>query len=327
MVNHHNHLTGEGNYPMDEAWWASLLADEVRLSGSPSACKVSGENYLEQKEPAAHTPVHQPVLEWERVQHLYEADETIELNIVGYNRGGLLAEGQGIHGFVPISHLIDVVCDLPEESRDDILADYVGQTLILKVIECDQPRGRIVFSERAAQASTGRRNQLLLELKPGECVSGVITNITDFGVFVDLGGVEGLVHVSEISWGRVRHPNDLVQVGQRITAYVIQVDRERARIALSLKRLCSNPWETAEQRYQTGQVVTATITSIAPYGAFARLEEGLDGLIHVSEMGLQPDSDMRALLFEGQEVQVRILHIDASRQRLGLSMEYDEIPN
>lgn len=323
-MNQYNHLTGDGNYKLDEAWWASLLADEEH-SGSTPAYKVSNEQLNEHKDSASYSVIHQPIVDWDRVQGLYEADETIELNIVGYNRGGLLAEGMGIHGFIPISHLIDVVCDLPEEERDDVLADYVGQSLTLKVIECDHQRGRVVFSERAAQAITGRRNQLLLELKPGECVSGIITNITDFGVFVDLGGVEGLVHVSEISWGRVRHPNDLVEVGQRITAHVIQVDRERARIALSLKRLCNNPWETAEKRYQPGQVVTASITSIAPYGAFARIEEGLDGLIHVSEMGLPAGVDLDSVLVEGQEVQARILHIDASRQRLGLGLEHKPI--
>jgi len=323
-VNRNNHLAGEGNFNIDEAWWASLLADEERSVGS-SIVKSSIEHYTDHKESSAAAVNHQPNVDWDRVQILYEDDETIELTIVGFNRGGLLAEGNGIHGFVPISHLVDVVCDLPEEERDDVLADYVGQTLLVKVIECDHPRGRVVFSERAAQASAGRRNQLLLELKQGECVSGVITNITDFGVFVDLGGVEGLVHVSEISWGRVRHPTDLVQVGQRITAHVIQVDRERARIALSLKRLCNNPWETAELRYQPGQVVSAFVTSIASYGAFARVEEGLDGLIHVSEMGLEPGVELSSVLSEGQEVQARILHIDSARQRLGLSLELEEI--
>ena len=323
-MNRLTNLAGEGNANLEEAWWASLLSDEER-SVSSSVGKSSIEHFLDHKESAVSVVNHQPNVDWGRVQVLYEADETIELTIVGYNRGGLLAEDKGIHGFVPISHLVDVVCDLPEEERDDVLADYVGQKLLVKVIECDHPRGRVVFSERAAQASTGRRNQLLLELKPGECVSGVITNITDFGVFVDLGGVEGLVHVSEISWGRVRHPTDLVQVGERITAHVIQVDRDRARIALSLKRLCNNPWETAEKRYQPGQIVSAFVTSIASYGAFARIEEGLDGLIHVSEMGLEPGVELASVLTEGQEVQARILHIDSSRQRLGLSLELDEV--
>ncbi len=321
-MNHNYHLNGEETISNDEAWWASLLADEERHGGNGDL-RANMESFSEHKENIM--PLHQPAVDWPVVQHLYDADETLELSIVGYNRGGLLAEGKGIHGFIPISHLVDVVCDLPEEARDDVLADYVGQKLLLKVIECDQGRGRIVFSERAAQASTGRRNQLLLELKPGECVSGVVTNITEFGVFVDLGGVEGLIHVSELSWGRVRYPGDIVKIGDRVTAYVIHVDRDRTRIALSLKRMCSNPWQTAEQRYHAGQIVEAVITGLATYGAFARLEEGVDGLIHVSEMGLEPGMEMEAYYSEGQTVQARIIHIDAARQRLGLSLQVEQV--
>jgi small subunit ribosomal protein S1 len=156
-------------------------------------------------------------------------------------------------------------------------------------------------------------------------VVGTITNITNFGVFVDLGGVEGLIHVSELSWGRVQHPTDVVCLGQQIKVYVIHVDQERARVALSLKRLDSNPWETAEERYFPGQITEAIVTSIVPYGAFARLEEGLDGLIHISEMC--PDestSQPEIALKEGQRVRVRILHVDAPKQRLGLSLNLEE---
>ena len=125
--------------------------------------------------------------------------------------------------------------------------------MALKVIECDQERGRVVFSERAAQSQPGSRKLLLKNLQPGHCVVGVVTNVTDFGVFVDLGGVEGLIHVSEISWGRVHHPNDVLQLGQKVEVYVIQVEQERARVALSLKRMYPNPWETAEERYFPGR--------------------------------------------------------------------------
>ena len=162
---------------------------------------------------------------------------------------------------------------------------------------------------------------LLKNLAPGSCASGTVTNITDFGVFVDLGGVEGLVHVSEISWGRVQHPSEVVSLGEQVIVYVIQVDPKRARVALSLKRLYPNPWETAEERYFPGQIVDAVITSIVPFGAFARLEEGLDGLIHVSEIAACDQSEGFAPLQEGRRVKVRILHVDASKQRLGLSLK------
>jgi len=154
---------------------------------------------------------------------------------------------------------------------------------------------------------------------------GTVTNITDFGVFVDLGGVEGLVHVSEISWGRVHHPSDAVSLGQVLEVFVIKVEQERARVALSLKRLCGNPWETAEERFYIGQITDAIITSIVSFGAFARLEEGLDGLIHISEINHQDGKhDLNNILEEDQQVRVRILQIDAERQRLGLSLYIDD---
>lgn len=180
----------------------------------------------------------------------------------------------------------------------------------------------MVFSERAALAASGRRNQVFDDMHPGETVCGFVTNITDFGVFVDLGGVEGLIHVSELSWGRVRHPADMVEVGDKLYAIVLQVDKDRSRIALSLKRLNTNPWDTAEARYQPGQVVEAVVTSIVPFGAFARLEEGLDGLIHISELTVPGTSGgIIQRLAEGQALKVRVLNVDASRQRLGLSLK------
>jgi small subunit ribosomal protein S1 len=322
MVNNRTYRSRETIPPLDEAWWSALLADEERYVSNYQATR--GEERLEDPD---YEPPHELLdenpsgVDWERVEELYLLDETISLTVSGYNRGGLLVEGEFIHGFVPISHLLNVSCETPEENRDEALSRYQGQTIYLKVIECESARGRIVLSERAALASDGRRNQLLSELLPGDCVHGVVTNVTDFGIFVDLGGVEGLVHVSEISWGRVRHPEDAVEVGQEVTAYVITVDRERARIALSLKRLCDNPWEYVEERYHPGQVVEAVITSIVPFGAFARLEEGLDGLIHVTEMAHMSDgTNSYQMIEEGQKIKVRILHIDASRQRLGLSL-------
>jgi small subunit ribosomal protein S1 len=319
MVNNRSKDPVEGMEPLDEAWWSALLAEEERYSASrPNS--HGGDGHIEPRDAQFYGSSRPVGVDWDYVESLFARDETIALTVSGYNRGGLLVEGKGIHGFVPISHLVKVNCDTAEEDRDLILAEYVGRPLQLKVIECEPSRGRVVFSERAALASAGRRNQLLSQLMPGNCVRGIVTNITDFGIFVDLGGVEGLVHVSEISWGRVRHPGDAVSVGQEVTAYVIQVDKERTRIALSLKRLCDNPWEYAEQRYRPGQIVQAVVTSVVPFGAFARLEEGLDGLVHATEMSESGPVIPAEILEEGQQVTVRILHIDAARQRLGLSM-------
>lgn len=348
MVNNRHHHVVEGTAAVqptvDEGWWASLLSDEERSPVSASTGRESnanskrgggnGSHYAQVAEKqdgesvstASHLSdaARQVVdkTDWKYIQDIFANDETLALSVSGYNRGGLLMDGDNVHGFLPISHLISVSSEIDPESedeRDEVLTAYVGQQIEVKVIECDQGRGRVVFSERAAQASAGRRNQLLNDLQAGECVQGVITNLTDFGVFIDLGGVEGLVHISEISWGRVRHPEDLLKIGEPITAYVIQVDRERGRIALSLKRLCSNPWTTVDQRYQIGDVIDVTVTSMVPFGAFARLEEGLDGLIHISEMG-ESDSPF---VEEGQTIKARILHIDSARQRLGLSLNVE----
>jgi len=303
--------------PMDESWWESVLAEEERFI--PATEKHPASNMQGARPPAARQSVESSPIDWHLAGELYEQDRIVCMQVTGYNRGGLLVGGSGLQGFVPISHLVEVQSD--PVKMDACLKKYLEQPIRLKIIECDHERGRVVFSERAALARQGVRNDLLETLQPGDSTFGTVTNITDFGVFVDLGGVEGLVHVSEISWGRVNHPTDAVSIGQKLKVYVIQVDRMRARVALSLKRMNPNPWATAEERYVPGQVVQAVVTSVVPFGAFARLEEGLDGLIHISEMN-GPDGrpNPAVRLYEGEEVEVRILHVDGSRQRLGLSL-------
>ena len=306
---------------IDDAWWTALLAEEEKYNHSGSKEPSKPDEFYEQGSHGIRKGVKTSEIDWDMVRGLFESDQVITLEITGFNRGGLLVGGSGLHGFVPISHLLEINCLTDEGEKETILSSYVGRTVAFKVIECDPERGRVVFSERAALAESGKRNLLFSEIYPGQRVGGIVTNITEFGVFVDLGGVEGLIHVSELSWGRVRHPTEVAKVGETVQAYIIQVDQDRSRIALSLKRLIPNPWETAEERYQPGQVVSAVITSIVPFGAFARLEEGLDGLIHSSEIteeGSQDESDEG--LYEGQTVQVRILNVNAARQRLGLSL-------
>ena len=303
-----------GPQPLDESWWAAVLAEDEKI-GTPAG---------EDDPPESRSGPQQAKVDWEQARKIYDSDETVTLEVIDFNRGGLLVKGDDIQGFVPISHLVKVDCDLGEQLEDDreqILSDYLASELKLKVIECDPARGRVVLSERAALFGPGRRMQLLENLIPAEKINGTVTNITDFGVFVDLGGLEGLIHVSELSWGRVRHPAEVVKVGDDVLVYVISVDQDRQRVALSLKRLYPNPWESAELRYHSGQEVEAVITSVMPFGAFARLEEGLDGLIHVSEMSIEGDLAKPAdLVTEGQRVQVRVLHVDADKQRLGLSL-------
>lgn len=293
----------------DDGWWASVLAEEEKRITVPAT----------KAQKAAET--EKPSPDWERISLLYRQDEIISLVVTGHNRGGVLVEGGGLNGFVPCSHLLELPAHSEEDCREGYLATYVGRTLRLKVIECVPEEGRLVFSERAARAEAGKRPELFNTIHTGQHLKGEVTNVTEFGVFVDLGGVEGLIHISELSWGRVSHPNQVCKVGQQVDVLVMDVAPERCRIALSLKRLMSNPWQSAQERYPLNSVFPAVITALVPYGAFARLEEGLEGLIHVSEIPIPPNSAIKDVISSGQGVQVRILQVDAARQRLGLSMK------
>lgn len=305
---------------LDEGWWEAVLAEEgrhqVRRPHRPMP-----RSFLESDSKAGVLGRPQP--NWERAKSLFQTDEIVALRVTGYNRGGLLVEGGEINGFVPLSHLVNIPGAVEAAERGRLLEGYVGQSLQLKVIECVPEDGRIVFSERAAQAQPGRRAQIFHSLRPGERVRGMVTNITDFGVFVDLGGVEGLVHISELSWGRVVHPGQTVTLGQDIEVEVLDLSPERCRVALSLKRLLPNPWITIDEELGQGQALPATVTSVLSYGAFARLERGVEGLIHISEMPLTEGQTVKDFLQEGQTVRVRILHVDSAHQRMGLSMKLD----
>jgi small subunit ribosomal protein S1 len=302
---------------VDESWWESVLAEEGRHTTHmpdrlPARHEVRNESI--ENEQNKITP------NWIEVKELYLHDKIVNLIVTGSNRGGLLVEGENLYGFVPFSHLVDMAGQSDMPDREKCMEGYIGRTLRLKVIECVPEDGRIVFSERAAQAEPGKRSELFNSLHSGEKVSGSVTNITDFGVFVDLGGVEGLIHISELSWGRVVHPSQIVNMGQILDVQVLDLSPERCRVALSLKRLTVNPWIKIGTDLSVGQIVPAIITSVLSYGAFARLDLGVEGLIHASEMPLSEGEIVKDFLHEGQQVQVRILHVDASHQRMGLSM-------
>lgn len=326
MVDNH-HSTPEMPGP-DDGWWASVLAEEENRAVPASRPRKTQQKSGEARpKPGLKAKKNgedaRPSLDWERALEIFHQDEIVVLTVRACNRGGLLVEGGGLGGFVPCSHLVDPPAHADDDRREDDLAAYVGRSLSLKLIECVPEEGRMVFSERAARAEAGKRPALFNSIQAGQQVSGDVTNVTDFGVFVDLGGVEGLIHISELSWGRVAHPTQICQVGQRLETLVLEVAPERCRIALSLKRLHPNPWETVEERYPIAAVVLAVITDLVPFGAFARLEEGLEGLIHTSEIDLPPGVHLDKFLTPGQDVQVRILQVEAARQRLGLSMKID----
>lgn len=308
---------------VDEGWWTSVLADENRFSSPPPA-RPAG-NRLGVREEAKNPPVErQPAANWNQVKDLYMQDLIVDLIVTGHNRGGLLVEGEGIFGFVPVSHLVEITGRANSSIKPHDFDSYVGRTLHLKVIECVPEDGRVVFSERAAQSGPGTRAELFHTLQPGQTTRGIVTNITDFGVFVDLGGVEGLIHISEVSWSRVSHPAQFVKVGETIEVQVLDLAPERCRVALSLKRLRANPWTNATTDFPAGQVLPATITSVLSYGAFARLDAGVEGLIHASEIPQSEDSPVKEILTEGQRVNVRVLHVDPVHQRMGLSMKVEQ---
>ncbi|MGB8984695.1 MAG: S1 RNA-binding domain-containing protein [Anaerolineales bacterium] len=304
----------------DEGWWESVLAEERQHTTPRLSQGTTRPRPVLQAKAELVPPAEADESDWHQVKELYSSDRIVAMKVTGHNRGGLLVEQDGLSGFIPFSHLIDLAGKEQETDRDASLESYVGKTLNVKVIECVPEDGRIVFSERAALAEPGKRAELFHKLQAGSQVKGTVTNITDFGVFVDLGGVEGLIHISELSWGRVSHPNQIVRLGQEINVQVLDISAERCRVALSLKRMTPNPWEHASTDFAVGTAHKAVITSVMSYGAFARIEAGVEGLIHASEMALEPNRTPREVFFIGQEIRVRILHVDAAHQRMGLSL-------
>lgn len=265
--------------------------------------------------------------QWRIAQEQYERGDLLEAEVIDHNKGGLIVNLEGIRGFVPISQILNLK---REDTADNAetqqkLAGMVGRRLQLKIIEINRNRNRLILSERLAvqEWRAKRREELLNELQVGEVRKGVVSNLSNFGAFVDLGGADGLVHISQLAWSRVNHPSEVLKVGQEVEVQVLSVDKEKKKIALSIKRAEVDPWTTVESRYTVGQLVRGTITKIAPFGAFARIEDGIEGLIHLSE--LPPgQQDPKAVLKEGQEVTVRILRIDPERRRLGLSIRQAE---
>jgi len=266
--------------------------------------------------------------DWAEAKRLLESQEIIEREAVGCNKGGLIVRVGRLRGFVPGSHLATeraATCPGTGSSAEERWAALVGEKIKLKVIEVDQRRNRLILSERAALRDWRRsqRERLLNELTEGAVYQGRVINLVNFGAFVDLGGVDGLIHLSELSWKRVSHPREAVEVGQEVKVYVLGVDRERQRVALSLKRLQPDPWETVEERYQVGQLLQGEITRITKWGAFASVvgDEAIEGLIHISELDDEPVVHPRDIIQPGQVVTLRVIGVNATRHRLALSLK------
>ncbi len=269
---------------------------------------------------------------WKTLQDAKEADERVFGKIIGFNRGGAIVMTESVQGFVPMSQLATISRDrarvaaqgggesAPEESSD------IGRTIELKVLELNRGRNRAILSERQAmqELREQRKAKLIDELTEGEVRNGRVTGISTFGAFVDLGGADGLIHISELSWSNVNSPGDIVSVGQEVDVMVLRVDAEQKKIALSLKRLQPEPWETIEERYEVGGIVDGVVTKLTDFGAFARVEDAVEGLIHISELTTRIINHPREVVREGDAVRLKVLRIEPERRRLGLSLKQAE---
>jgi len=288
------------------------------------------QSLLGQKNSSTPPPEPPPspfVSGWTLGENSYHQGETLELRVVGYNRGGLLVDMGDVRGFVPASQLSSLPRAVSDQARMEELAAYVGKTLRLKAIECSRETNRLVFSERVANPPVTRVDQLITAIEQGQTYTGTIRNVTDFGAFIDLGGVEGLVHISELSWKHINHPRDVVTPGQQIQVMVIDVDRNQKRIACSVKRLTQNPWALVAEKLKPGDWVDGAITNIVSFGAFVRLAEGVEGLIHVSELADGNFLDPHTVVREGQSVHARVMSIDPMRKRISLTLRADSDGN
>jgi small subunit ribosomal protein S1 len=309
----------------DEGYWRALLQQGEFANGArpePESEPNGRSSGLSSATDGRSRPLTQEELQardWAAAQAAFESEQTVELEVVGHNRGGLIVAWNNLRGFVPASQLLDFPPFLSEEARKAELARRIGQRLSLRVIELDRAANRLIASQRAA-TEADRRRTVLAELRPGDVRQGTVTHLCDFGAFVDLGGIEGLVHISEISWGRIGRPSDVLHVGEPVEVYVMDTDAEQGRIALSLKRLQPDPWKTVEERYQVGQLIQGTITNVVSFGAFACVEPGLEGLIHISELAEGTFMHPRNVVEEGEVVTALVLSIDAGKRRLALSL-------
>jgi small subunit ribosomal protein S1 len=264
---------------------------------------------------------------WSRAEALLESERPVELEIAASNRGGLLVRIGSVRGFVPASQLDPRRC-VPRISDPDcreVLASLVGKKMTLQVIEVDRDRNRLILSERAALSKMRAKEarELFDTLEEGDVLDGRVSNLTHFGAFVDLGGVDGLLHLSEISWQPVEHPSDVFSVGQKVKVMILNVDRERKQVALSTKRLEDDPWTTVGERYHVGQLVKGRITRLAKWGAFARIvgDEAIEGLIHISELDEDRVGHPRDVVQSGDVVTLRVVRIEPERHRMALSLK------
>lgn len=265
--------------------------------------------------------------DWDDAERLFKAGDIVESEVIGNNKGGLIVSFGHVRGFVPGSQLTSV--QYSSQNKGERWDELTGEKLHLKIIEVDRTRNRLIFSERAAsddlrKEKAKEKAKLLEDLAEGDVRRGQVTSLADFGAFVDIGGIDGLIHLSELAWTHVSHPNEILNVGDEIDVYILKVEHDQQRVALSLKRLQPEPWSEVFDHYQINQVVDAVITKLTNFGAFARIDNRIEGLIHISEISEKNIAHPKDVVAENQEVKVRIIHIDPERRRMGLSMKQVE---
>ena len=260
--------------------------------------------------------------DWLRAEELFKSGEIYEGKISNRNKGGLVVPFGRISGFVPASQLVNMPRRLSHERKMAKLAEFIGETLPLKIIEVHRRRRRLIFSERLAQRQWRQmqKERLMNELVEGEVRRGVVSSLCHFGAFVDLGGADGLVHISELAWHRVSHPREVLRIGDEVDVYILHLDYDRKRIGLSIKRLRPDPWTLVDEKYRVGQLVRGTVTNVVDFGAFARLEPGVEGLIHVSELAEGNIGHPSNVVQRGDELTLRVINVNAMRRRIGLSL-------
>ncbi|HUS94661.1 MAG TPA: S1 RNA-binding domain-containing protein [Patescibacteria group bacterium] len=261
--------------------------------------------------------------DWISAQEMMDSGDILEAPIIGYNRGGVIVPFGKLRGFVPASHLTELRRGMDDGQRQQVMSKMLEEILPLKVIEVNRRRKRLVLSQRDAQKEwqESRKLELLDNLNEGAVIRGRVSGLRSFGAFVDLGGADGLIHISELAWHRVNHPREVVKVGESLDVYVLALDKEEQRIALSRKRLLENPWSTAEQRYLVGQLVEGKVTRIVAYGAFVEIEPGVEGLLHISQLSRETVAEPQDLIKEGDIHLLRIISLDSEKQRVGLSLK------
>jgi small subunit ribosomal protein S1 len=265
----------------------------------------------------------QEQMSWENVEKLLEGDTTIESKIIGFNKGGLIVGVEGLRGFVPSSQISALrrsqsSGDTPEQRWQKM----IGQPISVRVIEVDRERRRLILSERAASTESRQsiKERVIEELEEGNVYTGRVTSLANFGAFININGADGLVHLSELSWDHIDHPREVLEVGQEVKVKVINVDREKKRIGLSVRALQSDPWRSRVEKYSVGQLVEGVITRLTKFGAFARLEGDIEGLIHISEIAEHRIEHPKEVLKEGEVKSLRVIRIDPDQHRIGLSL-------